>query len=152
MAYSPGPVAGSFAMPVARYNLDGVRRRRIVALLIDLLLVSILAVAIWLVLVIGTLGTAFLVLPPLYPLTAFFYNGLTVSGAGMGTWGQRMLDLEVRIYDSGTRPPFLNAAAHGVLFYFSTPIAPILLISLVARDKRCLHDMLAGVVVVRRQG
>jgi uncharacterized RDD family membrane protein YckC len=156
MAYTHGtqrsqPMTGGFAVPIARFNLESVRRRRVLALGIDLVLVSVLAFSIWLVLAIGTLGMALIVLPPLYPATAFFYNGLTVSGRYMGTWGQRLLDLEVRMYDSGTRPPFLNAAAHGVLLYFTAPIAPILLISLIARDKRCLHDMLAGVVVVRRQ-
>jgi uncharacterized RDD family membrane protein YckC len=137
---------------IAPANLAGVRRRRLVALAVDLVLVSVLAMAIWLALVIGTLGTALVFLPPLYPITAFFYNGLTVSGVHRGTWGQRMMDLEVQMFDSGTRPFFLNAAAHGVLFYFSIPVAPILLISLISRYKRCLHDILAGLIVVRRQG
>ena len=52
----------------------------------------------------------------------------------------------------GTRVPFVNAAAHAVFFYLSwTILTPfILLVSLFSRDKRCLHDMAAGVIVTRR--
>jgi uncharacterized RDD family membrane protein YckC len=46
--------------------------------------------------------------------------------------------------------PFLNAAAHAVLFYISTMFPPVFLASLVSANKRCLHDMIAGVIVVRR--
>jgi len=51
-----------------------------------------------------------------------------------------------------TRVPFVNAAAHAVFFYLSwTILTPfIFLVSLFSRDKRCLHDMAADVVVIRR--
>jgi hypothetical protein len=70
---------------IARADLAGGRWRKIVALFVDMGLVSVLALAIWLVLVIGTLGAALVLLLPLYPITAFFYNGLTVSGVHRGT-------------------------------------------------------------------
>jgi uncharacterized RDD family membrane protein YckC len=150
MTYSSQPA--STGVPITRFNVDGVLWRRVLAVTIDLILVSVLVCILYSVLIIGTFGLALLFLPPLFPIVAFFYNGLTVSGVHMATWGQRLLDLEVRLYDSGTRAPFLNAAVHGVLFYFSTLVAPIFLIALVASEKRCLHDMLAGVIIVRRQG
>jgi uncharacterized RDD family membrane protein YckC len=80
---------------------------------------------------------------------AFFYNGLTISGYRMATPGIRAMDLEVRLTD-GTRVPFLNAAVQAVLFYVSTMFPPVFLVSLVSANKRCLHDMLAGVIVTRR--
>ena len=129
--------------------LAGVRRRRILALCVDFLLVSILSFALWLFLLIATFGLSAVFLPPLFPLVAFFYNGLSVSSADMATPGMRLMDLEIRLSD-GSRVPFLNAAVHAVLFYFSWMFPPIFLVSLVAEDKRCLHDMLAGVVVTRR--
>jgi uncharacterized RDD family membrane protein YckC len=150
MSYSSQPA--STGTPITRYNVDGVLWRRVLALAIDLVLVTLLVCILYVVLILSTFGLALLFLPPLYPIVAFFYNGLTVSGMHRATWGQRLLDLEVRLYESGTRVPFLNAAAHGVLFYFSTLVAPIFLIALVASEKRCVHDMLAGVIVVRRQG
>jgi uncharacterized RDD family membrane protein YckC len=95
------------------------------------------------------LGLFWLFLPPLFPIVAFFYNGLTISGRGRGTPGMRAMDLEVRM-TSGAPVPFLNAAAHAVLFYISWMFPPILLISLFSPEKRCLHDMLAGLVITRR--
>jgi uncharacterized RDD family membrane protein YckC len=129
--------------------LVSVRIRRIVALMFDLIFVSILSFALWVALAVLTFGLSFLVLPPLFPAVAFFYNGLTVSGYRMATPGMRALDLEIRMTD-GTRVPFLNAAVHAVLFYVSTMFPPIFLVSLLSANKRCLHDMLAGVVVIRR--
>ena len=134
-------------LPVAA--LSGVRSRRIFAVLLDLIIVSLLSCGIWLGLGFLSLGLLWFVLPPLFPIVAFFYNGLTISGRGRGTPGMRAMDLEVRM-TSGAPMPFLNAAAHAVLFYVSWMFPPILLISLFSPEKRCLHDMLAGLVVTRR--
>lgn len=128
-----------------------VRTRRIVALLLDLILVSILSCVLWIGLTVLTLGLSLLILPPLFPLVAFFYNGLTVSGWRMATPGMRAMDLEMRLTD-GAPVPFLNAAVHAVLFYVSTMFPPIFLVSLLSANKRCLHDMLADVIVIRRIG
>jgi len=129
---------------------SGVRTRRILALALDLVLVSVLAALLWLALLILTLGLSLILLPPLYPLVAFFYNGLTVSSAKMATPGMRAMDLEMRMVDTGARVPFVNAAAQALFFYLSWFFPPIFLVSLVDPEKRCLHDMLAGVVLVRR--
>ena len=63
------------------------RPRRIFALLLDLVLVSILAAVLWTALFIVTFGLSWFFVPPLFPLVAFFYNGLTVSGAKMAMPG-----------------------------------------------------------------
>jgi uncharacterized RDD family membrane protein YckC len=133
-----------------RDALASVRTRRILALVVDFIIVSVLVAVLWTALLILTFGFSLLFLPPLFPLVAFFYNGLSVSGAKMGTPGMRAMDLEMRLDDTGARVPFINAAAHAVLFYLSWFFAPIFLVSLVDGEKRCLHDMLVGVVVVRR--
>jgi uncharacterized RDD family membrane protein YckC len=140
-------------MPSPAFRADalaGVRTRRIVALCIDLFLVTIIAVVLWSVLLVLTLGLSLLLLPPIYPLVAFFYNGLAVSGYRMATPGMRMMDLQVRMFHTGARVPFINAAAHALFFYLSWMLPPIFLVSLVDGEKRCLHDMLAGVIFVRR--
>jgi len=131
--------------------LAGVRTRRIFALAVDLVLVSILATVIWIALMILTLGLSLLLLPPLFPLIAFFYNGLTVSGRKMATPGMRALGLEMRMHEDGARVPFVNAAAHALFFYVSWFFPPVFLVSLADPEKRCLHDMLAGVTVIRRR-
>jgi uncharacterized RDD family membrane protein YckC len=130
--------------------LAGVRSRRMLAVCFDLILVSVLVALLWTASIILTFGLALLFLPPLFPIVAFFYNGLTVSGAKMATPGMRLMDLEMRIDESGQRVPFVNAAVQAVLFYVSWCFPPIFLVSLVDPEKRCLHDILAGVVIVRR--
>jgi uncharacterized RDD family membrane protein YckC len=141
------------AGPPAR-AFDGVRTRRIFAIALDLVVITIIFTVLFLALaVLGvvTFGFAWLLIPPLYPAIALVYNGVSISGWRMATPGMRMMDLEMRLTD-GSRVPFLNAAAHAVFFYLSwvflTPL--ILIVSLLTRDKRCLHDMVAGVVVTRR--
>jgi uncharacterized RDD family membrane protein YckC len=98
-----------------------------------------------------TFGLTWYLIPPLYPTIALIYNGLSISGWRMATPGMRAMDLEMRTKDGG-RVTFLIAAAHAVLFYLSwTILTPlVLLVSLISSDKRCLHDIVAGVVVTRR--
>jgi uncharacterized RDD family membrane protein YckC len=129
--------------------LAGVRTRRVAALVFDLIFISILCFVFFVALVFLTFGLSLFMVPPLFPVVAFFYNGLTVSGPRMATPGMRAMDLEMRLME-GTRVPFLNAAAHAVLFYVSTMFLPVFLVSLFSANKRCLHDMIAGVIVIRR--
>ncbi len=142
--------AATPTQPLRADALAGVRSRRILAVCFDLVLVSVLVALVWIVSIVLTLGLALFFLPPLYPIVAFFYNGLSVSGAKMATPGMRAMDLEMRMHDTGARVPFVNAAVQAVLFYVSWFFPPIFLVSLVDAEKRCLHDIIAGVVIVRR--
>jgi len=145
--------SGTAVPSAANFRVDafaGVRTRRIVAFCFDIVLVSIIACLLWLALLIVTFGLSLFFLPPIYPLVAFFYNGLTVSGRKMATPGMRMMDLKMRMNDNGARVPFINAAAHALFFYLSWMLPPVFLVTIVDQEKRCLHDMLAGVVFVRR--
>lgn len=127
----------------------GVRTRRLVAFGLDFLLVSLVAMLLWFGLVAVTLGLAILILPPLWPFVAFFYNGTTVAGPRMATPGMRLFDLEMRTVD-GAPVGFLMAGLHAVLLYATWLFPPVFLVSLITPDKRCLHDIVAGVIVVRR--
>jgi uncharacterized RDD family membrane protein YckC len=137
--------------PLARDALEGVRTRRLMALCLDFVLVSVVAGLIYVLLFVVTLGLSFFFLPPLWPIVAFFYNGVTMSGSRRGTPGMRAMDLEARLYESGATVPFLNAAAHGVFFYLSWFFPLIFLVTLVDGDKRFLHDILSGVIIIRRR-
>ena len=44
----------------------------------------------------------------------------------------------------------INAAAHALFWYLSWFFPPVFLTTLVDSEKRCLHDLLAGIVIVRR--
>jgi uncharacterized RDD family membrane protein YckC len=138
--------AGPYIPPQA---LEGVRTRRVMAVALDFFLVSALSVALFVGLFVLSFGMSVFVLPPIFPLVAFFYNGLTVSGWRMATPGMAFMDLEMRTMQ-GAPVPFLQAAVHAVLFYVTWLLPPLLLVSLVTRDKRCLHDMLSDVIVLRR--
>jgi uncharacterized RDD family membrane protein YckC len=131
-------------------SFNGVRTRRMIAICLDLVVVSIIAFVIWSALLILTFGLSLVLLPPIFPLVALFYNGLTVSGWRMGTPGMRAMDLEMRMHDNGGRVPFINAAAQALFFYVSWVFPVVFLVSLIDSEKRFLHDILAQVVVVRR--
>ena len=134
-------------LPAAAFA--GVRTRRILAFGLDFVLVSVVAMLLFSGLFVVTLGLAAFLLPPLWPFVAFFYNGFSVSGRHMATPGMRLFDLEIRAVD-GTPVGFVVAGIHAALLYASWLFPPIFLASLVTPDKRCLHDIFAGVIVVRR--
>lgn len=134
--------------PVVR--VDNVRRKRMIAFLIDFTLVTIL----WLIacVVIGvlgvvTLGLAWLLFGAVFPVIAVLYSGMAISGRG-ATPGMRAVGLAFRL-ETGEKPGFLQGAIHVILFYVSvTFLTPfILLVSLFNSRKRLLHDMLIGATV-----
>ena len=129
--------------------LEGVRTRRIMAVAVDFLVVASLSTALFIGLIVLSFGMSLAFGPPLLPIVAFFYNGLTVSGPRMATPGMALMGLEMRSMDGGP-VDFLQAAVHAILFYVSWLFPPVLLVSLFAHDKRCPHDMVAGVIVLRR--
>jgi uncharacterized RDD family membrane protein YckC len=134
--------------------LEGVRTRRIFAIVLDLVFITIIVGVLFVALAflgLVTFGLTWLLIPVLYPAVALLYNGLTISGWRRATPGMRLMDLEMRLMD-GSRTPFINAAAHAVLFYLSwTILTPlVLVVALASRNKRCLHDMLSSVIVTRR--
>ncbi|MFY9629306.1 MAG: RDD family protein [Methylocystis sp.] len=145
----PQPAGGLSAPRIPPAALDGVRTRRVMAVLLDLIIVSTLSAVLFIGLLFLSFGMTAVLLPPIFPLVAFFYNGLTISGWRMATPGMRFMDLEMRTM-AGSPTPFINAAVHAVLFYVTTLLPPLLLVTFFASNKRCLHDILADVIVLRR--
>ena len=148
--YTPAPATTGFTPALPPEALAGVRTRRVIALCFDAIFIGVLSVLIFLLLGLATFGFAWFILPPILPIVAFFYNGFTISSSAMGTWGMRMMDLEVRTVE-GYRPSFLLAALQAIGYWLTLYVfAPLLLWSLFSTDKRCLHDIFSGLVVVRR--
>ena len=139
--YSYGFCAGAFT---------GVRTRRLFAWGVDVTIVALITVVLWIVLLVATLGLSWFLLPPLFPVIAVLYHGFTVSGSGRGTVGMRVFDLEVALYESGGRAPFVNAVAQSILFYVSWFLPLLFVVTLIDSEKRYLHDILSALVVVRR--
>jgi uncharacterized RDD family membrane protein YckC len=140
--------------PVAQRRLfDGVLGKRVLAFLVDAVIVSLLvAVAAIVVLILGvlTLSLGWFLFPLVFPVVGLGYNAVTIGGPNSATIGQRLMGLEVRMWFGGKVTPIV-AAFHALLFWLSLTIfCPILLWPLFDSRKRCLHDILAGVVVINR--
>lgn len=133
---------------------DGVRTRRIVAFLLDLIVLSIfVAIAAVVIGILGlpTFGLAWLLYPILLPVVAIAYIGLTLGGSKSATPGMQAMGIEMRLWH-GAPMYGLLAIVHALVFYFAAGTGLLLMIilgaSLFSSTKRCLHDVLLGTVVI----
>ena len=132
---------------------DGVIWRRAFGYGIDvLLLLVILAVVGFVLFLLGVLSFGLLaplnlIVAPFVPLA---YHTYFIGREG-GTPGMMIFDLEARAWDGG-RPDYLQALVMTVLFYLTVSLTfwLILLFTLFNDRSRTLHDILSGIVVVRR--
>jgi uncharacterized RDD family membrane protein YckC len=133
----------------------GVLTRRIIAFIIDLIVLSVpVALAILFIAVFGllTLGLGwalFWLVSPASIIWALFYYGYTLGGPHSATIGMRVMDLELRTW-YGASGYFVLGAAHAVVFYISISVLSplILLIGLFNARRRLAHDFLLGTVVI----
>lgn len=134
---------------------EGVLSRRIVAFLIDFVLIAIpvvLAAMVIFVFGIITLGfgwALYWLLPGATVIWAIVYFGLGVAGERSATIGMRVMDLEMRTW-YGAPAYFVLGAVHVVLFWITvSALTPfVLLVAFFNRRKRLLHDILLGTVIV----
>ncbi len=132
---------------------DGLIGRRVVAYLVDIVviaLVSVLAMAAFAVLGVlsfGVLSPALALVLPLVPLT---YHTALIGGPASATLGMQLFGLEVWRIDGG-RPGHLQAALLTIVFYVTAGITSwlVLLVALFNGRARTLHDYLCGTFVVR---
>ncbi len=130
-------------------NVSG---RRILAYLLDMVVVGVIFVVAWVafsivgVLSFGLLSTPLSLLLACVPLG---YHTLLIGGPGSATWGMQLFRLEVRSF-TGARPNFAQAGLMTVMFYatvWSTGFL-ILIVALFNDRRRTLHDLLSGTVVI----
>jgi uncharacterized RDD family membrane protein YckC len=138
---------------------DGVLARRMIAFLIDMIIIAapVLVIGIFMAAAtIATLGLAavlFAFLSPLYwpliVLWAVCYYGLTFGSSASATIGMRIMELEMRTW-YGSPAYFVLGAVHAVVFWltisFLTPL--VLLVGFFNERRRLLHDMLVGTIVI----
>lgn len=131
---------------------DGARWRRIVAYLIDVVIVLLLAGLLWLagsvfiVLTLGALTPLVVIGAALLPIA---YHTFFIGGPRNATLGMQMMDLRVVAWN-GNRPTYLQAGIQTVLFYLTVPTTNglILLVSLFNDRGRCVHEMLCGTLTI----
>lgn len=134
---------------------EGVLARRLVAFLIDLVIIGtpVVFVAVFIFIAgIVTFGLGFFLyglLTPAAIVWALAYYGLCLGRAESATIGMRVMDLELRTW-YGAPCYFLLGAVRAVLFWISisalTPL--ILFVGLIDDRRRLLHDFLSGTVVI----
>jgi len=133
----------------------GVLTRRVLAFLIDVMILSIpVVLASIFILIFGvvTLGLGwhlFWLISPASAIWAIVYYGASLGGPHSATPGMRMFGIQMRTW-SGERGYFLIGAAHAILFWLSVSILSplVLLVALFNRRRRLLHDVLLGTVIL----
>lgn len=133
---------------------DGVVFRRVWAWLIDALAIAVIAGVLWVLLVTFGLLTLGLGLPllGLLPVVPLAYHVGFVAAPGSATPGQALMGLTVR-RDEDLGPPSLAQAGLFTLGLYVTLAAGVvwLVVALFTARGRALHDIVAGVVVVRKR-
>src|SRR5512136_3264176 len=134
---------------------DGVLARRVVAFVIDFLVIAVpVVLAAMFIFAFGivTLGLGFALywlLPSATVIWAIVYFGATLGGPTSATVGMRVMDLEMRTW-YGAPAYFLLGAIHAIAFWFTvsffTPF--VLLIAFFNERRRLLHDILLGTVII----
>lgn len=132
---------------------DSVRTRRVIAFLVDYLIVGLLMIPFAvLVLLLGilTLGLGWMLFGVLFPAVALIYIWTTLGGPNQATVGMRMLDIRLERLD-GRKVDGMLAVVHSVLFWAANAILTplVLLVTLFTDRKRALHDLLLGTVIAR---
>src|SRR5215475_8767371 len=133
----------------------GVLTRRIIAFIIDVIVLTIpIVLAILFIAVFGlvTLGLGwalFWLVSPASIIWALVYFGACIGSPHSATIGMRIMDLELRTW-YGAPGYFLLGAIHVVLFWVSISVLSplVLLIGLFNARRRLLHDFALGTVVI----
>jgi uncharacterized RDD family membrane protein YckC len=142
--------------PAANPELfEGVVARRVVAFLIDFLILSIPVVFVSMfIFVIGivTFGLGFLFYGLLWPamvIWAICYYGMTLGSPASATIGMRAMDIEMRTW-YGAPAYFVLGAVHAVVFWVTVSMLTpfVLLVCLFNERRRCLHDIMVGTVII----
>ena len=134
---------------------EGVLARRVMAIIIDVVIITVplifLAIFIF-IFGLVTLGLGwflFWLYGPISVIWALLYYGLTLGSPRSATIGMRMVDLEMRTW-YGAPCYFVLGAVHAVGYWVSvTFLTPfILLLGLFNDRRRLLHDMVLGTIVI----
>lgn len=132
---------------------DGVRTRRILAFLIDYLIVGLISIPFAIVILllgIITFGLGWALFGFLVPVVALTYVWFTLGSGDQATTGMKMMNIRLERLD-GRPVDGMFAIVHSIMFWAGNVILTplVLLITLFSDRKRTLHDLLLGTAVVR---
>jgi len=134
---------------------EGVLARRVVAFIVDFVIISIpVVLAAMFIFAFGivTLGLGFALywlLPSATVIWAIVYFGVTLGGPASATLGMRVMDLEMRTW-YGAPAYFVLGAVHAVAFWFTVSFFThfVLLVAFFNERGRLLHDIILGTVII----
>ena len=149
---SAGPHHGLPDPDLDRQFYDGVTSKRLVAWVIDVLVVAVFSILATLFVAIFTLGIGFFLLPPIWLTASFVYRTLTIANRS-ATWGMRLMGIELRDR-SGDRFDTMHAAIHTGIFMVSMASLIGWLVSVLmmvgSRLGQGLPDMILGSTAINR--
>ncbi|WP_413203518.1 RDD family protein [Rhodospirillum sp. A1_3_36] len=133
---------------------DGLLFKRVVAFGIDIICVGGLFIPALIILFMMTalsLGLLWFLIGPALGILPIAYHTLTVSGPASATIGQRVMGMRV-LSENGSPPTFWQALVNAMAFYILGGATGwlVVLVALFNDQRRCVHDFLAGTVVVNR--
>jgi uncharacterized RDD family membrane protein YckC len=137
---------------------EGVLARRMIAFLIDVVIITIpVILACMFIFLFGFVtfglgwGLFFLVYPGAV-VWALIYYGTTTGGPASATLGMRAVDIEIRTW-YGSPCYFLLGVVHAIAFWvlISSLTPLVLLVGLFNERRRLLHDLLLGTVVINSE-
>jgi len=134
---------------------EGVLARRVIAFIIDIIVIVIPLIVGWMFIFVFGLVTfglgwaLFWLMSPGSVLWALVYYGITLGGPASATLGMRAMDIEMRTW-YGARAYFVLGAVHAIVFWISISVLTpfILVIGLLNARHRLLHDVLVGTVLI----
>jgi uncharacterized RDD family membrane protein YckC len=138
---------------------EGVLTRRVVAFIIDVIIIAVplLAASIFIfVLGLVTFGLGwalFWLLSPASVIWAVLYYGLTLGSPASATLGMRVMNVEMRTW-YGAPAYFVLGAVHAIVFWITVSVLTplILVVGFFNPRKRLLHDILVGAVLINKPG
>jgi uncharacterized RDD family membrane protein YckC len=142
--------------PTTRPELfEGVLARRVVAFLIDFIIIAIPVVLVAMfifafgIITLGLGWALYWLLPAASVIWALAYFGFTLGSDRSATIGMRVMDLEMRTW-YGAPAYFVLGSVHAIAFWFTvsffTPF--ILMVAFFNERRRLLHDIMLGTVVI----
>ncbi len=145
--------------PAAEPELfEGVLPRRVVAFIIDLIIIAIplIAASIFIfvfgLLTFGLGWALFWLLSPASVIWALVYYGMTLGSPASATIGMRAMEIEVRTW-YGAPAYFVLGAVYAIVFWISVSMLTpfILLVGFFNPRRRLLHDFIVGIVVINSE-
>jgi uncharacterized RDD family membrane protein YckC len=134
---------------------EGVLARRVVAFVIDVVIIAIPLIVGWMFIFVFGLVTfglgwaLFWLMSPGSVIWALVYYGATLGGPASATIGMRAMEIEMRTW-YGAPAYFVLGAVHAVVFWISVSVLTpfILLVGFFNARRRLLHDMLVGTILI----